>query len=461
MGRDLSVVSDIRRAARRIRPIFGDGTSALFGTHAATAFIRLGSNLIVSRLFQPEAYGAIAIITSIMYILEMVSDLGLRSFVIRHKTADATALQTVWTIRLIRNFVLTAIMFFGAPVLAGFYSAPEIAPGIRVAAFLFMLGSFTSMSMFTGERERRILRLSAIDFAKVLIVTVVTIVAAYFLRTYWAVIIAMFVGSVYAIIASHQLVPGPPMRLRWSRSDAMDLLRFSQVVVPASLISIVLTQTDRFFMANYFPLAELGKFMLAATITAAILGLHSQYTMRAIYPLVARTQRDNPEDVIKTLYSSRRRYTFIMAFLIGGLIGGGELATRILFNDNYLGAGLYLSILCLQPLGKLMTQPAQQALIAKGFVRSALMSNFLRLTWVLIAGLIAFVQFGPLAVVIVMSLAEAATIPYFWWHQRRFGVLKLSWELLVYVVAAVGAALGFAAMKAADALVAAGYLPSF
>lgn len=457
----MSVASDIRRAAARIRPALGDGTSTLISLHGVSAFIRLGSNLVVSRLFAPEAYGAIGVITSIMYVLEMVTDLGLRAFVTRHATADANALQTIWTIRFIRNVILTAIMLFAAPVLASFYSAPEIVPGIRVAAFLFLASSLTSMSMFSGERERRVIRLSVIDFIKLLIVTATTIIAAYFLRTYWAVIIAMFVGIAYATAASYLLVPGPPMRFRWNTGVALELWRFSRVVVPSSLISIALTQTDKFFLANFFPLAELGKFMLASSIAMMIVGLNSQYVMRVAYPLIAQVIRERPEDALATFYGSRRRYMLVMAFLIGGVIGGGGLITRTLFNDDYLGAGLYLTILGFQPLAKLMTHPAQQALIAKGFVRVTLTSNIVRIAWVLIAGTIAYFQFGPLAVVIVLSLAEAAAIPYFWWNQRRFGLFSIWSELSVYGTAAIGAALGFAGQTAVNAMIAAGYLPSF
>lgn len=461
MEPDLSVAFDPQRFVARIRPALGDGTSTLIGLYVLTAFIRFGSNLIVSRLFAPEAYGAIGIIMSISYVLTMVSDLGLRAYVTRHPTAEAKLLQTVWTLRLIRNLVLAGVMFFGASGLAGLYSAPEIATGIRVAAALFLLDGLASLSLFTCERERRIIRLSVVEFVRTLFMTVVTIIAAYFLRTYWAVIISMFAASVYSIVASYRFLPGPPMRLRLNINEAADLWRFSRIIIPASIISIILTQTDKFFLANFFPLSELGKFMLASTIAVTMQGLIAQYVMRVSFPRIAQVMRENPDDAPKMFYSSRRRFMLVMAFCIGGVIGGGELVTQILFNDQYRGAGFYLSIVCLQPLFRLMTAPAQQALIAKGFIRAALTANLVRLAWVFAAGSIAFFQFGPLGVVVVMSLAEAATVPFFWWRQRRFDLFNIKDELMAYGAAGVGAALGLAAQTAAAALVAAGYLPAF
>lgn len=457
----MSAVSDIRRAAKRIRPALGDGTSTLISLHIVTAVLRLGSNLIVSRLFAPEVYGAIGVIMSITFILQMTSDLGFNAYITRHRTADVKVLHTVWTVRLIRNVILTSVMALGAGFLANLYSAPEIAEGVRAAAFLILLGAFPSAAMLTAERDRRIIRLSVIDFSRTLLVISTTIVAAYFLRTYWAVIIAMFAGGLFTLFASYRLMPGPPMRLRLKLDEVLDLWRFSRIIVPSSIIGIILTQTDKFFLANFFPLAELGKFMLASSITMAIVALNTQYVMRVFYPLIAQVLRQNPQDALKTYYASRRRYTLIMAFLVGGVVGGGALVTQILFNDNYLGAGFYLSILAILPLAKLITHPAQQALIAKGFVRATLTSNFVRLGWVLVAGPIAYFQFGPLAVVIVMCLAEAVTIPYFWWKLRRFELFSLRSELLVLAAAAIGIALGYAANAASDALIAAGYLPSF
>ncbi len=457
----MSVVLDPRGLTSRVRPYLGDGSSLLIALQAVTSVLRLGSNLILTRLLVPEAFGVVAIVGSIWYVLVMLSDLGLRAYVTRHPTAEDELVQTVWTIRFIRNIVLATIMFVGAGFFANLYSAPEVSPAIRVATAFILLEGLTSLAFLTSERERRVIRLTLIDFVKFLFISIVTIIAAYFLRNFWAIIISMFVSSVFTLVASYTLVKGPPIRFRLQREHVIDLWRFCRFVIPSSMISIILTQTDKFFLAKFFPLAELGKFMLASALAMAISTVINEYVMRVFYPRFAQVNREAPETAVDVFYASRRQVMLFLAFGAGGVIGAAELVVRILFNDLYLGAGFYLAILCLSPLARLSSFPAEQALIAKGFIRITLVANILRLVWVLGAAPVAYFQIGPLAVIVVMSLTEVVLLPFFWWQQRRRGLMKVSEELFIFGAAAIGYSIGYVVDRAAHAAIAAGLIPAF
>ncbi len=450
-----------KRAYAKVRPMLGDGSSVLIGLHVTTTFLRLGSNLILTRLLAPEVYGIVGIVTSVSYILTMVSDMGLRAYVTRHPTADERVIQTIWTVRLLRNLVLATIMFLGAGVFAQLYAAPEVTGAIRIASALFLVDAMASMSFLTGERDRRVIRISVISFIRFLFITAVTIGMAVILRNYWAVIISMFAGSLFTVFSSHMLLPGHPVRLRFDVKSAIDLWKFSRFVIPASMISIVLTQTDKFVIANFFPLAELGKFMLATTGVVALNALVSEYIMKVFYPNFAQAVRANADNLLRLYYDPRTRVTLMLAFGIGGLIGGGELVVRLLLNDLYLGTGFYISILCLQPLARLSTAPAEVALISKGFIRASLTANVLRLIWVACAGTAAYFLWGPLAVVIAMCLTEVALLPFFLWNQHRHRIFGPWDELKIAGVAVAGFWIGWAFNALAIWLVAAGYLPSF
>ncbi len=457
----LSVVADPGRFISRIKPYLGDGSSLLIGMSGATSILRIGSNVILTRLLAPEAYGMAAIVTSVAYVLVMMSDMGLRAYVTRHPTADDKLIQTVWTVRLLRNVVLALIMFLGAGAFANFYSTPEVTPAIRIASLLFLIDGAGSLWLMTSERNRRVIRLTLIDFARFVFVTLSAIAAAYFLRNFWAIIISMFVGQILSLLISYTLVKGPPIRFVLDRKHILDLWSFCRYVIPASMISIVLTQTDKFFLAKFFPLAELGKFMLASAIAVTISNLLGNYTMRVFFPRFAEAHRNDPTKTLSMFYADRRQVTLLLAFGVGGVIGGADTIVRVLFNDLYIGAGFYLAILCLAPLAKMSSLPTENAIITKGFIRISLIANILRLVWVLVAGPIAFFQAGPLAVVVVMSLTEIMLLPFFWWQQKRHDLLMVSEELFIFGAAAVGFLIGYVGNAAIHALISAGYLPSF
>lgn len=445
----------------RVRPALGDGTSSLIVLHGLTAFLRLGSNLVLTRLVAPEAFGVIAIVTSVLYVLTMMMDFGIGSFITRHKTADDRLLETVWTVRFIRNVFLAILIFLGADEFAALYANPEVADAIRVSALLVLLSAVEPLSYATAQRERRVLRLSFIEFARFLITTGVTLIAAYYLRNYWAILIGMMSGACFSLIATYRLIPHRPIKARLNRAHILDLWHFSKYILPSSLISIVLMQADKFLVANFFPLDELGKYMLALMIARAINQLVSQYHVRVFFPLIAQLEREEPSRVSVMFYESRRRLTLLLAFGVGGLIGGAQLVVQVLFNDLYLGAGFYLSLVGIGCLARLITQPALQALLAKGFVRTTLVSNLLRLAWLIAFGPAAYFVWGPVGVIIAVALMEAAIVPYLWWRQTRHDIFSISQEALMLTVAAVGALIGYAAYRASQMLIELGYLPQF
>lgn len=461
MERVLSVLIDFRAYYNRVRPALGDGSSFLIGAHVTQTFLRFASNLVLTRLLAPEDYGVVGIMISVAYILQLVSDMGLRTYVIRHEHARDELLQSVWTIRLIRNLIISVIMFFGAGFMASLYDAPQVTMAIRVYSFIFILEALTSMSPYVTERARGVIRMTVVEFARFLLTTISAIIAAYFLRNYWAIVWSMFVGQFFMLFAAYFFLEGPPIRLRLEKEHFKDLWNYWRIIIPASLITIVLSQTNTFVMANYFPISELGKFALAMTIATAVVTLTQEFVVRVFFPAFAEANRKAPETAAAVFYDARRWVTMLLAFGLGGLIGGAELLVRILFNDLYLGAGVYLALLCIKPLALLATFPAEQAIIAKGFIKISLISNVLRFIWILIAGPIAYLQYGPFAVVVVLCLADAAVIPFFWLQQRRFGLLKVREELIIPVCALAGGAIGYACYSVVETLIAAGRIPSF
>lgn len=454
-------VSDMRSAAAKIRPALGDGSTLLIASHVAQLVLRIGSSMIVTRLLSPEAYGVIGIVSSISYILIMISDMGLRSYIIRHEDGGDELIQSVWTVRLMRNLAIFAIMFVGAGVFADMYKAPEIAFAIRICAFPFIIEAFSSLAFLTTERNRGVVRLTVLDFIRFLLVTLATIIAAYFLRNYWAIVIGMFVNALFAFFSSYVLLKGPPVRFRLDPDHVRDLWGFWRIIIPSSLITLVLTQTNTVVMARFFPLAELGKFTIATTLSSAVLGVTGEYVIRVFFPRFAEANRKSAADAKDMYYAARRPVTLLFAFGIGGLIGGGEVLIRILYNAEYLGAGLYLSLLCIAPLARLSSLPAEQAIITKGFVKVALVGNAVRLAWIAVTGPIAYIYFGPLALIAAFCLAEVAAAPYTLWKLKQYDLLNLGEEFFIIAAMLVGAAIGYGCYVSVEALIAAGTIPDF
>ncbi|MEE2691319.1 MAG: oligosaccharide flippase family protein [Pseudomonadota bacterium] len=458
----MKATGDPSAVMRMRKTLAASGLAVLIGTLAATTVIRLGSNLILTRLLAPEAFGVIGVLSSITVILQLFTDMGFGAFVVRvHEKVDKKFLNVIWTIRLTRNAALTAIMFASADLLAAGFAKPELATPIRAASFLFLVEGLISLHPMMAVRARRVSYTSAVDFAAFLIQLAATIAAAAILRSFWGILIGMYVFTLTKAVFSYALYPGGLHRLAFDRKISQDFWNFARLVVVSSIITIILGQADRVFIGRALSLEILGLYMLAVNFTSAARQLIEAYTNKIVFPLFAETFRQAPEKLDALFYSARRRMTLALAFLLGGGIGGGQLIIRILLDERYLDAGLYLSILCLGPLFLLYRKPAESLMFAKGRIRSTLESNIVRLIWIALAAPLGYYYFGVIGLVFAFALLEAAAAAYWVVKLKQAGILNIREELYILGAAGAGAAIGFGADRLAAELIASGVLPSF
>lgn len=431
-------------------------------TTAASAVFRLASSIVLTRILAPDVFGAVGVITSIVTVLALLSDMGFYAFIVRHKDGDDRRfLDCVWTIRLIRSLVLAIIMALGAHGLAGLYGQPELATALMFSALIFLVEGVSSLGLITAARHERVAYVSLFDFVAFLLQTALTIALAYWLRSYWAILFGMILGGAIKSVATFVLIPGSARRFGYDHELAKELLTFSKYVVSSSALYLVLSQTDKIAFARLLTLNELGLLMLAATITQTLLALTQGYVVRVTYPRLARTYRVNPDGLSDELYNSRRIFTLLFVLAAGGIGGGADLIVRILFDERYLAVGFYLGILALAPAANLNAMFSEQTLVARGNIEATLQFNVVRIIYLAVVGGTAFYFAGAVGLLVAVATMDYAPMIVGWWLLGRLKILRLKEEALFCALFVVGWALGMAADRIALWLVSAGWLPAF
>ena len=80
--------------------------------------LRLISTVVLTRLLMPETYGVFAIVMTYLYLIEMFSDLGVRTLVLtKEGEVEDGFLRTCWTISILRGLLVLGISgLLAAPV---------------------------------------------------------------------------------------------------------------------------------------------------------------------------------------------------------------------------------------------------------------------------------------------------------------------------------------------------------
>src|SRR6476660_8908953 len=103
------------------------GTVWTTGSYVVGSVLRLGTNVILSRLLAPELFGIMLIVYSLRLGLELMSDVGIGQNIIYNKNAENPEFyNTAWTVQLLRSLFLWLIFLAAAVPMAEFYNTPVL-----------------------------------------------------------------------------------------------------------------------------------------------------------------------------------------------------------------------------------------------------------------------------------------------------------------------------------------------
>lgn len=428
------------------------GTSALALSTIINNLMRIVSTVCLTRLLSPDVYGVTGMIMSVFYMINMVSDIGLQAYVVRHERSnEPDFLSSVYTIHAIRGVILASIAALLAWPLSLALAKPEIALPLMVSSLVFVIDGQVSLHQFRALRDGRVPRVTLIDIAMTLCQIVSAIVLAYFLRNVWAIVGSMIIASLGRLWAGYALFPGSRHRFLRDREIAADLWRFSRVIAVSSTLTLILTQVDKLAMARILSLGEFGTYVIASSLAGAPQVFAFNYSSSIVYPTVAAAWRDG-RSVTAAYYGCWGRFFYLYAFGGGALIGVAGLLIRILYDPRYLPAALYLSILAVSTSLIMVNRSMESVQIATGHQRVTIEFNIVRLIWLITGGMLALATSSAMILVVTIGLIEVPVYAFSLFRMARDHQVRWLREASFAATLTTGFAVGITTTLAARML---------
>lgn len=419
-------------------------TGVVVLTTAATMMIRTVSSVLLTRLLAPKDFGIVGIISTFLYALTMVTDLGFQSFIVRHERAeDRHFLNAIWTIHASRGVGLTLIAAAASPVVAWLLGKPQMILPLAVSSAFFLLNGLASLSLMTALRHDGARKLSLMDLGLQVFQTCSCLLLAFWWRSAWAMIATMLLQCAVRSFISYTMFPGAQQRPVRDAEISREFLAFSKVIVVTSALTFVLLQTDKLVLARLFTLSQFGLYSIALSLASAPGAFADAYTTRVVYPVYAQAWRTTPEALASVYYAVRRWASLLYACGCGAVIGGAHLLIAILYDPRYAGAATWLSLLAISFALRLPNFAAVQLMLAIGQIKQTLRANLVRLAWLVVTMPLGYWQFGALGIVASVGLIEAPAMLYCSVVLRRAGVLDIREETLFLTVLALTAAVTY------------------
>jgi O-antigen/teichoic acid export membrane protein len=420
------------------------GSSALALSTVISNLMRIVSTVCLTRLLSPDVYGITGLILSVFYMINMVSDIGLQAYVVRHHQSDEPDfLSAVFTIHAVRGVILAAIAALLAWPLSLLVAKPELALPLAVGSLVFVIDGQVSLHQFRALRDGRVPRVTLIDLIGAFFQIASAIVLAFLLRNIWAIIASMIIGSVARTWAGYALFPGSSHKFRRDREVAADLWKFSRVIAVSSALTLVLTQVDKLAMARILSLSQFGTYVIASSLAGAPQVFGFNYANSIVYPAAAEAWREGGS-IPDAYYRCWGRFFYLYAFAGGVLIGIAELLIRFLYDPRYLPAALYLSILAVSTTMIMVNRSMEAVQIATGKQRVTIEFNIIRLIWLAAGGMLALAEVNAMILVLTIGLIELPVYAFSLFRMARLHQVRWLREASFFVT--VGAGLGVGVM---------------
>lgn len=405
---------------------------------AATLLIRLGGNVVLTRLLDPQAFGVVGVIISVMMVLAMLSDLGFFDFVVRHEKGDNRRfLDVLWTIRFGQSALQSVAMLAAAAPIALLLDKPELAVPIALTAPLFLVNALCPMTLLVAQREGRVRKTCTIELATLAIQIGTNLALSQVLPDYRALIAGLYAGAFARPILTLVMLRGGS-RFGWDRSFAGEFFRFSRWIMASTLLTLLLTQSDKFLFARLFSLDDLGVYILPVNLVLSLQPFGRNYIDRYFFPLISRCWRDSTERLGGLFYDARRRFYLVQFGAIGFGIGAAPALFGLLFDPRYEYGWIYASVLLLRIAFDLDNFATVKTLIAMGHPQPQFRVNLVRLIIFAFAVILLFGPLGPIALAMALTLSELAAFCYCAVLLRGAGLLRPGEHAAYYAVLVAG-----------------------
>jgi O-antigen/teichoic acid export membrane protein len=320
------------------------------------------STVILARLLVPADFGLIALGTSMVAALDLLTSFRFDVALIQNQSATREDYDSAWTLNQILGTSLALLVCIFAYPASVFYEEPRLTPIILTLACSALLDGFQNIGVVHFRKDLNFGREFAFSVSRKIVQVLVAGSMAFWLRSYWALAAGIVSSSATGVIASYLMHPYRP---RWTLSRARHLIGFSKWLVLDSVMSFLRHRSSDVFIGKLAGPGQLGLFGLAYELATMAHNNLASPIDRAVFPGYARMAADG--NTLRRGYLAVAGLTSLIAMPVAvGTAAAAPLLVPTLFGGRWLGSVPVLQVLGLASAISLMAPGAGIVYLALG-----------------------------------------------------------------------------------------------
>ena len=339
-------------------------------------------SIVLARLLTPEAFGVVTTLTMIITFAEIFTDAGFQKYLVQHEFVDSKDRKestdvAFWSNLIMSLLIWACIAIFASP-LAALVGNPGLGHVLIIACASIPLAAFSSIQMALYKRDFDFKTLFKVRMVGVFMPLFVTIPLAFFLRSYWALVIGtLAVNTSNAILLTMYSTWKPS--LYFSFLKLKEMLSFT-IWSMIEQISIWLTSyVDVFIVGTMLSQYYLGLYKTSSALVGQLMGLITAVTTPILFSALSRLQEDE-KSFTEMFYRFQKIVGLLVIPLGTGVFLFSDFITSILLGDQWMEASGFIGLWALtSAVTIVLSHYASEVYRAKGKPKLSVLAQVLHI----------------------------------------------------------------------------------
>lgn len=385
---------------------------------------------ILSRFLSKEDFGIVAILTFILGLTQVFSDMGFSAAIMSQKKISRSDFLSLYWLQFC---VFIAMMFsvsVCSPLIANYYDSPiliKLVPIVISELFFVSLGKLYD-TVLQKNMEFKIIAIRNIVSAAISLLI--------------AIALAMFGYGVYSLVISTisqaamvniwNLVSGQKqykLSLQWvDFKHTKELMKVGYYQMGTQIIDYLASKLDIIIISSTLGVGALGIYNLSKELVLKFVIVVNTIVNKVMLPVFTNCQ-DNIKELRRVFVSSLSRMSLINVPIVGFVILFCDIIVSVFYGNTYLEAVPIVQILAIWSLFVVLGQPNALLAIATKKTNVSFLYTIVRLV-IMYSMLLIFGRSSLLAAAITVTLTYFLMFFVNWFMLVRNCVCLSFWGYL-------------------------------
>lgn len=390
------------------------GAMIMVGMRWVDRLIGLASTLVLARLLVPDDFGIVAMASVVIGLIDVLMDVGVATTLVQNTRAEKKDYDVAWTLRLFQSTGAALLVCALAIPAASYFQNDRVAPVMLALALATFLPGLENIGIVSFQKRMEFGQDFRFFFIKRMGGFLITMISAWILRDYWALVIGTIASRLIGVTASYVM---HPMRPAFRIDGMRAILSFSTWNLLRGVAGALNDSLHRIIVGRRASAVTMGEYTLASEIAALPSTELLAPLGRVLFPAFV-SLKDNPEEL---------RRAFLMSLAIQAMVGipaGAGMAlvapelVLSLLGEKWTGAIPFIQIMGAINIIAALNSSSCYVLLAYGRARVIAVNGWIQVAAFVVCAVLIFPDQGAMGIaflrlaIVVAGLLSFVAIVY-------------------------------------------------